>query len=43
MTKDDDIKLTMNAFSVVLSEVIEDIEIRNFSSHDFNFNKYKIV
>ena len=40
MTKDDDIKLTMNAFSVVLSEVIEDIRLEIFSSKDFNFNNY---
>lgn len=40
MTKDEDIKLTMNAFSIVLNEVIEDIRLEIFSSKDFNFNAY---
>ena len=40
MTKDEDIKLTMTAFSIILNEVIEDIRLEIFSSKDFDFNKY---
>ena len=40
MTKDEDIKLTMNAFSIVLTEVIEDIRLEIFSSKDFDFYTY---
>lgn len=39
-TEDDDIKLTMNAFSIILSEIIEIIRIKIYSSNDFNFKKY---
>ena len=40
MTKDEDIKLTMTAFSIILNEVIEDIRLEIFSSKDFDYNKY---
>lgn len=40
VTKDDDIKLTMNAFSIILSEIIADMRIKIYSSNNFNFNKH---
>ena len=40
MTKDEDIKLTMNAFSLILNKIIDDIRLEIYSSKNFNFHKY---
>jgi ATP-dependent Lon protease len=40
MTKDEDLKLTLNAFSCVLSNIIEDMRLEIYSNKNFNFNKY---
>lgn len=40
MTKDEDIKLTMNAFSAILNEVIDELRIEIYSNKNFNFKKY---
>ena len=40
MTKDQDIKLTMKTFSIILNKIIEDIRLEIYSSKNFNFHKY---
>jgi endopeptidase La len=40
MTKDEEIKLTMNAFSYILTNIIEDMRLEIYSSTNFDFNKY---
>lgn len=40
MTKDEDIKLTMSAFSAILNEVIDEMRIEIYSNKNFHFKKY---